>query len=165
MPENDDGVESVGRVVPADYKDIVEAARHLFREVAAANHTLTRNLTTEKEESRLTILAAVEGLEMLTKNLEAYEDILPEETREALKVAAEYAWQRLESSGIRRDGVPGEPIDLKRHRVVKNIGEPSLPERFVIEVVNPGILFRGRRLREIAVVAGTRGRHNAAGRD
>jgi molecular chaperone GrpE (heat shock protein) len=73
-------------------------------------------------------------------------------TRDALELVLEAAWARLEAQGVVRDGAAGEVPDLTRHRVVRERRVGGGSGRRVSAIVEPGLVWRGRRLRPAAVV-------------
>jgi molecular chaperone GrpE (heat shock protein) len=98
-------------------------------------------------------LASAESLETLADTVTALLPQMPEAHKAALEVAARASWERLQTAGLARDGVVGEPIDLQRHRVVKSLGGVASGREVVAGVLAAGLTFRGRRIREAVVSA------------
>lgn len=129
----------------------LDRARAALRAVAHERRDALLQLGAVRKDLGKVVGAAVEAVETLEEMLLACLDQLPLTARASLQAAAESAWQGLEAAGVTRDGAEGEPIDLGRHRVVKEVRGAGTPR--VLEVVEPGVLFRGVRLRPAAVVA------------
>lgn len=146
--------------------DRIEAARAAARDALRESVEARRESARARDESRSDLarlaVSAVEGVETLAETASAYLDALPSEAREAVSIAVQSAWERLESAGVSLDGEAGEEVDLGRHRVVKRLGPEGGGNDVVAEVVSRGVLFRGTRVRTAAVVAkreGTDGAH------
>ncbi|HSB60897.1 MAG TPA: hypothetical protein VLI67_04215 [Vicinamibacteria bacterium] len=156
-----DGPGAVGEVL-ARAREALRAVAHERRDAALAQ------AAAEKDAARV-VGAAVEALETLEDTVGAYLDQLEPAARDAVRAAAESAWQGLEAAGVARDGAVGERVDLSRHRVVgrREVEDRPAPGGArVLEVVAPGIVFRGSRVRPAVVVAGApREGGDAAGRD
>jgi molecular chaperone GrpE (heat shock protein) len=141
----------------------LERARAALREVAHERRDAVLQLGAVRKDLGKVVGAAVEAIETLEGMLLACLDQLPTTARASLQAAAESAWQGLEAAGVTRDGAAGEPIDLVRHRVVKEVRGGGKPR--VLEVVEPGVLFRGVRLRPAVVVAVLEEGSDGPGRD
>ena len=141
----------------------LERARAALRDVAHERRDALLQLGAARKDLGKVVGAAVEAIETLQGMLLACLDQLPTTARASLEAAAESAWQGLEGAGVTRDGTEGEPIDLGRHRVVKEVRGAGTPR--VLEVVEPGVLFRGLRLRPAVVVAVLEEGNDGSGRD
>ena len=156
-----DGPEAVGQVL-ARAREALRAVAHERRDAALAQ------AAAEKDAARV-VGAAVEALETLEETVGAYLEQLEPAARDAVRAAAESAWQGLEAAGVVRDGAVGERVDLSRHRVVghRDVEDrPASEGARVLEVVALGIVFRGSRVRPAVIVAGAPGEGgDAPGRD
>lgn len=141
----------------------LERARAALRDVAHERRDALLELGAARKDLGKVVGAAVEAVETLEGMLLDCLDQLPPTAQASLRAAADSAWQGLEAAGVTRDGTAGEPIELARHRVVKEIGGAGTPR--VLEVVEPGVLFRGVRLRPALVVAGREEGSDGPGRD
>ena len=131
----------------------LSAARDALREEAHARRQAAKASDEGREDLLRLVAAAVEGLETLAETVAAYAAELPSPAQEAVAIAVRGAWEALEAAGVRLDGEKDEALDLARHRVVKRLGADRVGRDVVAEVVSPGILFKGARVREAAVVA------------
>jgi molecular chaperone GrpE (heat shock protein) len=129
------------------------AARDALRESAQARRESAKAGDEAREDLVRLAVSAVEGLETLAETAAGSLDALTPEAREAVGIAVQAAWERLESAGVSLDGEAGEAVDLSRHRVVKRLGPDGGGSDVVAEVVSRGILFKGARVRAAAVVA------------
>lgn len=133
------------------------AAREVLREAVSARRDAARSHDDARADLLRLAGAAAEGLEALAGSLADELDALPEPARATLEVATRGAWETLAAAGVELDGAVGESLDLERHRVVKRLGGAGSGPEVVAEVVLPGVLFKGTRVREAAVVAGRAG--------
>ena len=141
----------------------LERARAAMRELGHERRDAILALGAVRRDLGKVVGAAVDTIETIEATLAGCLDQVPATTRALLRAATESAWQGLEAAGVARDGGIGEVIDLGRHRVVKELrGEGNLR---VLEVVEPGIVFRGARLRPAVVVAAREERNDGARRD
>lgn len=132
--------------------DVLAKAREALRAVARERRDAALGLAAAQKDLGRVVGAAVEALETLEETVGACLDQLAPSSREAVKAALRSAWQGLEAAGVVRDGAVGERLDLARHRVVKTLAAAEGPR--VLEVVVPGIVFKGSRVRPAVVVAG-----------
>jgi molecular chaperone GrpE (heat shock protein) len=100
---------------------------------------------------------------MITGMLDAYAAALPDEPADALRAGLNGAWERLEQTGVERDGAAGEALDTARHKVVKRRASEGVSAGRVLQVLSPGVLFRGTRVRDAAVIVGKEARHAPSG--
>ena len=141
----------------------LERARAAMRELGHERRDAILALGAAQRDLGKVVGAAVDALETVEATLVGCIDQVPTTTRSLLRAATASAWQGLEAAGVARDGGVGEVVDLGRHRVVKELrGEGKLR---VLEVVEPGIVFRGARLRPAVVVAAREERNDGARRD
>lgn len=129
------------------------AASAVVAELVGERRTRSAELSQCREGAVRLVLAAADAVELLEQTSAAVAAGLPSADREALRVAAHAAWQRLEAAGVERFGKVGEPVDRARHEVVKSLGRRRSGGGVVAEVVSPGVRFQGRQLRAAAVVA------------
>ena len=118
-----------------------------------------------RADLKAVVLAAVEGVEALVGIAAALGETLPAESARALSTAGQGAFERLEVAGVRRDGAVGEALDLARHLVVKRSTVDGVGPNTVVQVLSPGIVFAGERLRDAAVVVSKAERSHAPNRD
>ena len=129
-----------------------ERARELLRALAEDRKRADAGRNQSRSDLKAVVLAAVEGIEALAGIALALGDTLPAESAFTLSTAAQGAWERLEVAGVKRDGTAGEALDVARHKVVKRRASGSVPPNTVLQVLSPGIVFAGERLRDAAVV-------------
>ena len=142
--------------VEATPGDPLALAREAFRDLAADRREAERELAACRDQRKAAALAAVDAVQLLAEATEAYGEALDPGTLEGLRLSVVAAWEKLEASGVVREGAPGEPVDRTRHRVVKTVPAAGRPAGVVAEVVAPGVRVQGELLREAVVVA-TRG--------
>jgi hypothetical protein len=142
-----------------------QQAQDLLRAFAEERKRADSSLHQSRADLRAVVLAAVEGIEAFVGVALALGESLPVESSRTLATAAQGAWERLELAGVKRDGAVGEALDVARHKVVKRrASEGALPNT-VVQVLSPGIVFAGERLREAAVVISKAERSHAPNRD
>lgn len=132
-------------------EEVRASAATVLREATLARREAERALQDRTNALGRVALAAVEALESLTDALAGLEDDLPEAVRETLRLCARAGWERLEAAGIVLDGRVGEPLDLSRHRVLKQVARPDAPAETVVSVIAPGVTLDGTRVRAAAV--------------
>jgi len=140
---------------------VLVQAREALRAVARERRDAALALGAAGKDAARVVVAAVEAVEVLEETLAGCLERLDPDARAAVRAALGAAWEGLEAAGVVRDGTVGEPVDLGRHRVVEARGGGVR----VVEVVAPGVVFRGTRVRAAAVVAGAEEGADAAGRD
>jgi hypothetical protein len=142
-----------------------QQAQDLLRALAEERKRAESRSSQSRADLRAVVLAAVEGIETFVGVAQALRESLPALSSRILATAAEGAWERLELAGVVRDGALGEPVDVARHKVVKRrASEGALPNT-VVQVLRPGIVFAGERLRDAAVVVSKAERSHAPNRD
>jgi molecular chaperone GrpE len=160
------GVERVSPPGPEAAAELArERARELLRALVRDGKEAAAGLGRCRAEARAAVLAAVEGIEALAGVVQACADTLPAQAALALETAVRGAWERLEAAGLARDGAVGEAFDPKRHKLVKRRPAPGVAAGAVVQVLGAGVVFRGERLREAAVVVARAERSDAADRD
>ncbi len=151
--------------LPDGMGQVGERALALLRSFAQKQQGLAAELSQCRKDLKALVLGSVEGLETLTQMVEAFADSLPAEHAKALEIATRSAWDRLELAGVVRDGCLGEALDVSRHKVVKRRSTDQAPADTVVQVLSSGLLLRGERLREAAVVVAQREGSHAPSRD
>ena len=141
------------------------AAAEVLRSAATDRRQSDQTLGKRTEELLTVVRSAVESLETLGHTVNAYLPQLDERAREAVALADAAARERLARAGITLDGVVGEPLDLARHRVARRRHAAGQPGRRVLDVLSPGVLFQGNRVREAAVCVSQGDEGDAANRD
>lgn len=131
-----------------------EAARDALRRASGERLSFRRELAAVRSQGSEALLAAIEGLETVEFTAGALLRGVPEAAAETLRLASQGVREQLERSGIAFDGEVGEPVDLARHRVVRTEVAPAGNSGRVLKVLRQGVVFRGKRLRPAAVVAG-----------
>jgi hypothetical protein len=140
-------------------------AQDLLRSLAEERKRADSRFSQSRADLRAVVLAAVEGIEAFVGVAQALGESLPASSSRTLATAAQGAWERLELAGVVRDGAVGEPLDVACHKVVKRrASEGALPDT-VVQVLSPGIVFAGERLRDAAVVVSKAERNHAPNRD
>jgi molecular chaperone GrpE (heat shock protein) len=138
-----------------DLEQVLASARRQLRDMTAERSAVAAEREASRKDASRAALAAAEALEIVEGSLAALVERLENADagpRLTFAILAA-AWERLEGAGVCRDGVPGEPIDPSRHRVVESRG-PEGGARVVARVVKPGLRLNERRIREAWVVAG-----------
>lgn len=135
--------------VKATVRDL---ATNLLRDFSA--RLLTERKQRDAAEQQLRKL----GVTVATA-IEAIENVVPESSEaddkesNAMRIGLASAWLQLQQVGLSRDGNVGERYDPGRHRVIQDEASDSLRvDRIVVRVVEPGIIFKGERLRHATVV-------------
>ena len=152
MPADERVSDGVGSTVAELAAVARERARELLRALAEEKKRAEAGRNQSRSDLKEVVLAAVEGIEALAGIALALGDALPAESALTLTTAAQGAWERLELAGVVRDGTVGEALDPARHKVVKRRASGSVPPNTVLQVLSPGIVFGGERLRDAAVV-------------
>jgi molecular chaperone GrpE (heat shock protein) len=142
---------------PATPEEVRALALEVVRALAADRRASARDKAAADDDLARVVRSAVEALEAVAETTAALLPLVPEAARGALELAARGAWERLESAGIERDGAVGEALDLARHRVVRARPAGGAAPGTVVDVLAPGIVFRGRRVREAAVAVSAEG--------
>jgi molecular chaperone GrpE (heat shock protein) len=143
---------SAGETVQEAAAVALQQARELLRALADERKRGDASRKRGRADLKAVVLAAVEGIEALTGVALASADTRSPESALALATAAQAAWERLELAGVVRDGTVGEALDVSRHKVVKRRASEGTLAGTVVQVLNPGIVFGGERLRDAAVV-------------
>jgi hypothetical protein len=146
------GVASTAAAAAAAAAVARERARELLRALAEEKKRAEASRNQSRSDLKAVVLAAVEGIEAVAGIALALGEALPAESALTLSTAAQGAWERLEVAGVKRDGTVGEALDVARHKVVKRRASGSVPPNTVLQVLSPGIVFAGERLRDAAVV-------------
>jgi molecular chaperone GrpE (heat shock protein) len=132
-------------------EDVRASAATVLRGATLARREAERSLQDRTNTLGRVALAAVEALESVTDALAGLADDLPEGARDTLRLSAHAGWERLEAAGLVLDGRVGEPLDLSRHRVLKEVARPDAAPRTVVSVIVPGVTLGGARVRDAAV--------------
>ena len=135
-------------------KELAEHREHLLRRQAEFDNYRRRS-ERERAELRvhttmeviLKILPVLDSLELALKNSAAS----PDDIRKGVVLVEKQLRETLEKMGITRIQAAGQPFDPRLHHAVDTVETSEHPDHTVIDVYQPGYLFKDRLLRPAMV--------------